>query len=80
MGSGTFNYTVTVKDSAGNTGKVNCSVTVNPPPTAACLNLTGLVQGGPFGSGPMTGSTSGPVRRRSPGCSGCPGASTARAR
>jgi len=26
--NGTFNYTVTVKDSAGNTGTVNCSVTV----------------------------------------------------
>jgi len=28
--SGTFNYTVTVTDSAGNTGTVNCSVTVAP--------------------------------------------------
>jgi hypothetical protein len=27
--SGIFNYTVTVKDSAGNTGTVNCSVTVD---------------------------------------------------
>jgi hypothetical protein len=29
---GTYPYTVTVKDSAGNTGTVNCSVTVNPKP------------------------------------------------
>ena len=29
--SGTFNYTVTVTDSAGNKGTVNCSVTVAPP-------------------------------------------------
>ena len=28
--SGTFSYTVTVKDSGGNTGTVTCSVTVNP--------------------------------------------------
>jgi hypothetical protein len=28
--TGTFSYTVTVKDAAGNTGTVNCSVTVNP--------------------------------------------------
>jgi hypothetical protein len=37
--NGTFNYTVTVKDSAGNTGTVNCAVTVNPPvppPTLIC--------------------------------------------
>jgi hypothetical protein len=38
--SGTFPYTVTVKDSCGNTGTVNCSVTVNPPPTANCVTIT----------------------------------------
>ena len=41
--SGIFNYTVTVKDKNGNTGTVNCSVTVNPPvicpPTT--IDLTG---------------------------------------
>jgi hypothetical protein len=39
--SGTFNYTVTVKDKNGNTGTVNCSVTVNPP----VLNVCGLTWG-----------------------------------
>jgi hypothetical protein len=34
--SGTFNFTVTVKDSAGNTGAVNCSVTVAPPSMPTC--------------------------------------------
>jgi len=44
--SGTFPYTVTVTDSVGNTGTVNCSVTVAPPPSAACAVFTGtLVQG-----------------------------------
>ena len=42
--SGTFNYTVTIKDSAGNTGTVNCSVTVNPPITANCVFIN-AVQG-----------------------------------
>ena len=31
--SGTFNYKVTITDKCGNKGTVNCSVTVNPPPT-----------------------------------------------
>jgi hypothetical protein len=30
--SGTFSYTVTITDKAGNKGTLNCSVTVNPPP------------------------------------------------
>ncbi|PWU08150.1 MAG: hypothetical protein C5B51_08340 [Terriglobia bacterium] len=42
--SGTFNYTVTITDSAGNKGTVNCSVTVNPPPSASCVSIT-AVQG-----------------------------------
>ena len=42
--SGTFNYTVTVKDSCGNTGTANCSVTVNPPPTANCVAINNAVQ------------------------------------
>jgi hypothetical protein len=32
--SGTINYTVTIKDSAGHTGTLNCSVTVLTPVTA----------------------------------------------
>jgi len=38
--SGTFNYTVTIKDSAGNVGTLNCSVTVYPPVTASCASIT----------------------------------------
>src|SRR5262249_16999965 len=34
--TGTFNYTVTIKDAAGNIGTVNCSVTVNPPTSKVC--------------------------------------------
>jgi SdrD B-like domain len=34
--NGTFSYTVTVTDSAGNVGSINCSVTITPP----CLTLT----------------------------------------
>jgi hypothetical protein len=40
--SGTFSYTVTVKDAAGNTGTVNCSVTVTPP---VITNICGLTWG-----------------------------------
>ncbi len=35
--SGTFPYTVTITDSAGNKGTLNCSVTVNPPISATCV-------------------------------------------
>src|ERR1017187_10314965 len=42
--SGLFSYTVTVKDSAGNTGTVNCSVTVAPPVSATCAAIV-AVQG-----------------------------------
>ena len=49
--SGTFSYTVTVTDSAGNTGTVNCSVTVAPPPSATCVAIT-AVQG--FAITPVT--------------------------
>jgi hypothetical protein len=38
--SGTFNYTVTVTDAAGNTGTYNCSVTIAPPSTANVCGLT----------------------------------------
>jgi hypothetical protein len=43
--SGTFPYTVTVKDSAGHTGTVNCSVTVTVPAplTLACPPNSGKV-------------------------------------
>ena len=41
--SGTFNYTVTVKDKNGVSGTVNCSVTVTPPVVCAptTFDLTG---------------------------------------
>jgi choice-of-anchor A domain-containing protein len=41
--SGTFNYTVTVTDAAGNKGTVNCTITVKPAPpvTANCLCNSG---------------------------------------
>jgi len=42
--SGTFSYTVTITDKAGNKGTFNCSVTVNPPPTATCVVIN-AVQG-----------------------------------
>ena len=53
--NGTFNYTVTVTDSAGNTGTVNCSVTVAPPPSATCVSIT-AVQNVPLTPVTMTGS------------------------
>ena len=40
--SGTYNYTITVKDAAGNTGTANCSVVVTPPVTATCAVLTAV--------------------------------------
>src|ERR1019366_5364440 len=43
--NGTFSYTVTVKDSAGNTGSFNCSVTVVPPPVSATCAVITAVQG-----------------------------------
>jgi hypothetical protein len=59
--SGTFAYTVTVTDSAGNSRSFNCSVTVNPPVSSTCLSFT-AVQGAPVSTGAMTGSggTGGP--------------------
>ena len=42
--SGTFNYTVTVTDAAGNPGTINCSVTVVPPVTSTCAVIN-AVQG-----------------------------------
>jgi len=53
--SGTFSYTVTITDSAGNKGTFNCSVTVNPPPTASCVAIT-AVQGVPITPVTMTGA------------------------
>ena len=40
--SGTFNYTVTITDKCGNKGTVNCSVTVNPSPTANCVTINAV--------------------------------------
>jgi hypothetical protein len=47
--SGTFPYTVTVTDKAGNTGTFNCSVTVVSPIALACATSTGQV-GTPYSS------------------------------
>ena len=59
--SGTFSYTVTVKDSAGNLGIVHCSVTVNPPVSATCVTVV-AVQGVAITPVTMVGSggTGGP--------------------
>ena len=43
--NGTFNYTVTVTDKNGNSGTVNCSVTVYPPPTATCVTINAVLPG-----------------------------------
>ena len=52
--SGTFTYTVTITDSVGDKGTIQCSVTVNPPLSVTCqAHNTGEV-GVPFNSGPMT--------------------------
>jgi hypothetical protein len=40
--SGTFAYTVTVKDGAGNTGTVNCSVTVAAAVSATCATINAI--------------------------------------
>jgi hypothetical protein len=40
--SGTFVYTVTIRDSAGNTGTVNCSVTVLSQPSTACAVINAM--------------------------------------
>jgi len=48
--SGTFPYTVTVTDSAGNKGTFNCSVTVNPPPLTLTCPAGIAVVGVPYSS------------------------------
>jgi hypothetical protein len=53
--SGTYNYTVTVTDSAGNQGTVHCSVTVNQPVSGTCVSIT-AVQGVAITPVTMTGS------------------------
>ncbi|MGD0832773.1 MAG: putative Ig domain-containing protein, partial [Terracidiphilus sp.] len=53
--SGTFSYTVTVTDSNGHTGTVNCSVTVAPPVSATCLSID-AIQGEAIVSVTLTGS------------------------
>lgn len=51
--SGNFSYTVTIKDSAGNTGTINCSITVNPPLQVTCSEVNTGDVGVPFNSGPI---------------------------
>ena len=60
--SGTFPYTVTVTDSAGNKGSFNCSVTVIPPVSATCVVIN-AVQGVAITPVTMIGSggTGGPL-------------------
>ena len=41
--SGTFQYTVTIKDSAGHVGTVTCSVTIAPPVSTSCVSVTAIV-------------------------------------
>ncbi|MGC2112644.1 MAG: putative Ig domain-containing protein, partial [Candidatus Korobacteraceae bacterium] len=53
--SGTYNYTITVTDSAGNQGTVHCSVTVAPPVSSTCVSIT-AVQGVAIAPVTMTGS------------------------
>ena len=57
--SGTFSYTVTITDGEGNTGTLNCSLTVNPPLQVTCQAVNVGDVGVPFNSGPMkvTGGT-----------------------
>jgi hypothetical protein len=52
--SGTFSYTVTITDSQGNKGTINCSVTVAPPMTLTCSATNTGEVGVPFNSGPIT--------------------------
>jgi len=52
--SGTYPYTVTIKDNAGNTGTINCSVTVAPPPSLTCAAANSGEVGVPFSSGAIT--------------------------
>ncbi len=52
--SGTFNYTVTVTDSAGNAGTVNCSVTVATASNLICPSVSSDDVGVPFYSPAIT--------------------------
>jgi hypothetical protein len=47
--SGAYNYSVTVTDNVGNSGVVNCSVTVYPPLTLACASTSAEI-GFPYSS------------------------------
>ena len=40
--SGTFSYTVSIKDSAGTTGTLNCSLTIKPPVSASCVVMNAV--------------------------------------
>src|SRR5947209_15344767 len=70
--NGTFSYTVTVTDNSGNTGTVNCSVTVAPPVSATCVVIN-AVQG--FAITPVTmigsGGAGGPYTFSATGLPAC---------
>jgi hypothetical protein len=53
--SGTFNYTVTITDSKGSKGTLNCSITVAPPVTTACVSFD-AIQGTAITPVSLTGS------------------------
>jgi len=80
--SGTFSYTVTVKDSAGDTGTLNCSVMVAPPVSATCVSIN-AVQGVAITPVTMIGSggVGGPYTSRPRVCRpGSPWPATAQSR
>jgi flagellar basal body L-ring protein FlgH/oxalate decarboxylase/phosphoglucose isomerase-like protein (cupin superfamily) len=53
--SGTFSYTVTITDSKGNKGTLNCSITVLPPVSVSCVTFN-AVQGVAITPVSLTGS------------------------
>jgi len=53
--TGVFSYTVTITDKDGNSGSFNCSVNVNPRPSANCVTIN-AIQGAPITPVTLTGS------------------------
>lgn len=53
--SGSFSYTVTVKDKDGNSGTINCTIVVSPPPTASCVTIS-AVKGSPIAPVTLVGT------------------------